>query len=244
VTDALPGEEPADPLLRAVAEYWDDIIGRAGEEQAARLQALIAGTADSDPVAARAMLGDELLELLPGDHPVSRVMQTAIMYSTPVPEARSRLALAMQWLRAQVAGGRPGPIAPGDAAAETAAARRWPAQADEFDRQVQDRLLSLPSLTAEEVRRNQVDPGDGGLIRLVGPDRQVRLPAFQFTAAGQPWPVVREINEQLGASADPWGVTCWWIDLHQRLAGRPSDLLGRDSDHLLRWAAALVGEEW
>jgi hypothetical protein len=238
VTGTPNSGEPADPLLRAVAEYWDDIISRADKEQAARLRALIDGTAEPDPVEARALLGDELLDLLPADHPVSRVMQTATMYSPRSPDPGSWLAGAMQWLRAQVDGGQPEPAAP-----EEAETRSWAAELDELDRQVQARLLSLPSLTTDEVRGNHVDPGDSRLIRLAGPDRQVRLPAFQFTVDGQPWPVVREVNERLGAAADPWGVACWWVDPHQGLAASPCDLLGRDSDDQLRRAAAIVGEE-
>jgi len=71
----------------------------------------------------------------------------------------------------------------------------------------------------------------------------VRLPAFQFGPDGQPWLVVQEVNQRLGAAADPWGMTCWWVDPHQQLAFSPQDLLGRDSDDLLREAAAAVGEE-
>jgi hypothetical protein len=242
VTDARPAGEPADPLLRAIAEHWDDILQHADEEQTARLRALIDGMTEPDPLEARAALGDELLDLLPPDHPVIRVMRTTTMYSTVSPDPGSELADASRWLRAQLAGGpwsagpesaRPDDAGPGDSAAEL----------DEFDRQVQARLLSLASLTADEVRGNRVDPGGSGLIRLAGPDLQVRLPAFQFAPDGRPWPVVQEVNERLGAAADPWGVTCWWVDPHQRLAVSPQDLLGRDSDDLLRWAAAAVGEE-
>jgi hypothetical protein len=236
MSEARPNGEPADPLLRAVAEYWHDILGYADEEQAARLLALIAGTAESDPVEARAALGDELLDLLPAGHPVIRAMRAASMYSPVSPDPRARQAAALRWLRAQLAGGPawPASAAPGDRAAEL----------DEFDRQVRARLLSLPSLTAEAVRASRVDPGSATLIRLTGPDRQVRLPAFQFRPDGRPWPVVQEVNERLGAAADPWGVTCWWVDPHQRLAASPQELLGRDSDELLRRAAAAVGEDW
>lgn len=229
MTDGPTGEDPADPLLRAVAEYWDDIFRRADEQQAARLRAIVDGTAEPDSIEARAMLADELLRLLPPDHPVRRAMQRTIMYSTLDPDPGSRVAGAFRWLRTQARGGEPG-----DGATEL----------DEFDRQVQARLLSLPALTAEEVRGNQVDPDGGGLIRLARPDRQVQLPAFQFSPGGQPWPVVREVNELLGAANDPWGVTCWWVDPHQWLAGSPRDLLGGNADDLLRSVAAAVGEDW
>jgi hypothetical protein len=224
VTDAQSHGEPADPLLLAIAEYWDDILQRADEEQTARLRALIDETAESDPAEARAALGEELLDLLPPDHPVSGVMRTTTMYASLSPDPGLELTNALRWLRVQLEGGEP-------------------AELDEFDRQVQARLLSLPSLTADEVQANHVDPGSSGLIRLAGPDRQVRLPAFQFGPDGQPWLVVQEVNQRLGAAADPWGMTCWWVDPHQQLAFSPQDLLGRDSDDLLREAAAAVGEE-
>jgi hypothetical protein len=230
--------------LRAVAEYWDDIIRLADEEQRARLRALVAGTAEPDPVEARAALADLLLDVLPPDHPIIRVMQTVVMFSAGTTFSGARQADALRWLREQVdAIGAPEPEAPGAVAPATAAAGpEAAADLDEFDELVRGRLLRLPSLTADEVR-GMADPDDKGLIRLAGPDRQVRLPAFQFTPDGRPWPVVREVNARLGAAADPWGVACWWVDPHQRLAASPADLLGRDSDDLLRWAAALVGEE-
>ena len=175
MTDAPPGGEPADPLLRAVAEYWDDIIGRADQERAARLRALVDGTAEPDPVEARAALGDELLDLLPPDHPVSRARRANIMYVTMAPDPGARLADGLRWLWTRVAGSQPGDAPPGDGAVDL----------DELDRQVRARLLSLPSLTADEVLGSHVDPAGTGLIRLAGPDRQVRLPAFQFAPDGR-----------------------------------------------------------
>lgn len=238
MTEEPPSGEPADSLLRAVAEHWDDIIGRADEEQADRLQAIVAGTAEPDPVEARAELGDELIGLLPPDHPVIGIMRTTTMYSASSEDADAQLAGALRWLRAQVSG-RAAATALESAELSTTSME----ELDPFDRQVRARLLSMPSLTAEDVRRGHVDPGDRGLIRLDGPDRQVRLPAFQFAPDGRPWPVVLEVNERLGAATDPWGVTCWWVDPHQRLAASPRELLERNSDDLLRWAAAAVGEE-
>lgn len=238
MTGGPPSGEPADSLLRVVAEHWDDIIGRADEEQADRLQAIVAGTAEPDPIEARAALGDELTGLLPPDHPVIGIMRTTTMYSAVGPDAGSRLAEGLRWLRAQVGDGAAAP-APEPAELSITATE----ELDPFDRQVRARLLSMPSLTAEDVRRSHVDPGDRGLIRLAGPDRQVRLPAFQFAPDGRPWPVVLEVNKRLGAATDPWGVTCWWVDPHQRLAASPRELLDRNSDDLLRWAAAAVGEE-
>jgi hypothetical protein len=147
--------------------------------------------AEPDPVEARAELGDELIGLLPPDHPVIGIMRTTTMCSASGEDAGSQLAGALHWLRAQVGGGAAAP-APEPAELGTAATE----ELDQFDRQVRARLLSMPSLTAEDVRRSHVDPGDRGLIRLAGPDRQVRLPAFQFAPDGRPWPVVLEVNER------------------------------------------------
>jgi hypothetical protein len=49
------------------------------------------------------------------------------------------------------------------------------------------------------------------------------------------------VNERLNAAADPWGVTCWWVDPHARLDAVPADLLGHGRDALLLQAAAAVG---
>lgn len=43
----------SDPLLRAVAEHWDEIIAAASEERRDRLRSLVAGTAEADPAEAR-----------------------------------------------------------------------------------------------------------------------------------------------------------------------------------------------
>jgi len=106
---------------------------------------------------------------------------------------------------------------------------------------VQARLLDLPFLSPDELRSRGGEPDDSRLIRLTHPDRGVQLPAFQFTGAGRPRPVVQEVNEQLDAAADPWGVTCWWVDPHARLGAVPADLLGQQRDALILRAAAAVG---
>jgi hypothetical protein len=82
VTDPQPpGGGQNDPLLRAVARYWEEIQGLAREEQLGRLRGLLDGTAEPDPAEARAALADELLDLLPPDHPVIRVLRTGVLYS-------------------------------------------------------------------------------------------------------------------------------------------------------------------
>lgn len=225
------GEEPEDQLFGVLAEYWDEIQDLADEEQRERLRGLVAGTAEPDPVEARAALADELLDLLPPGHPLAQRLISGVMFwSGDQTDSGTGLKGSFQWLRLRVL--------PSD----------WRRSAEpeafgEFDQQAQARLLSLPSLSPEEVRLRNVDPDDGSLIRLSRPDHTVQLPAFQFTEAGPPWPIVREVNERLDAAGDPWGVTCWWVDPHARLETVPAGLLGQERDTLLRRAAVMVGEE-
>jgi hypothetical protein len=238
-------EQPYDPVLRAVADYWDDIRRYADPGQRERLAALVAGTAEPDADEARAALADELLDILPPGHPVSQLLRATPMYGDEL-SARSEAQLAddLRRLGTLVSAG---PLAvPAAAAAVSATA---PAVAGtgppggDFDRQVQTRLLALPSLSADDPRSRTVAP-DPGLIRLPRPNDTARLPAFQFGPSGAPWPVVREINELLDAAGDPWGVACWWADPHERLGAAPADLLGLDKDDLLRLAARAVGEDY
>jgi hypothetical protein len=113
---------------------------------------------------------------------------------------------------------------------------------DELDAEVRDRLLDLPRLNAQQVRANDADPARPELIRLTDADGDEWFPRFQFDDRGTPWSLILELNALLGAHDDPWGVTCWWVDPHARLAVAPADLLGRDDD-LLRRAARAVTED-
>jgi hypothetical protein len=235
-----------------VAEHWEEIQALADSEQRERLAGLIAGSTQPDPAEARAALADELLDLLPPDHPVTRVLLTRTMYSGRGNE-QSAAALADSLRRLSMlvlASGESAWPAPGvsnPAAAEPAPEPPPSGHAgrpDDFDRHVQARLLALPSLSADDAWRGHIEPDDSRLIRLPGPDGAVRLPAFQFTPAGEPWPVVQEVNQVLDAARDPWGVTCWWVHPHERLGVVPADLLGRGDDELLRWAALTVEEEY
>lgn len=113
---------------------------------------------------------------------------------------------------------------------------------DELDVEVRSRLLALPRLSAGQVLANDVDPHRPELIRLTDAEGEVWFPRFQFDDRGSPMPVILEINDLLGASDDPWGMTCWWVDPHARLAAVPTDLLGRDED-LLRLAARAMLED-
>ena len=86
-------EQPGDPVLRAVAASWDDIQRHADPRQRKRLAALVAGMAEPDADEARAALADELLDILPPDHPVSQLLRATPMYSDE-PSARSEAELA------------------------------------------------------------------------------------------------------------------------------------------------------
>ena len=84
MTDARrPGDHQEDPLRRELARHWDDIQNRADGEQQDRLRALAADLDGPDAAEARAALADELLDLLPPDHPVIRVLRTGTMFLRP-----------------------------------------------------------------------------------------------------------------------------------------------------------------
>lgn len=228
---------PEDPLLRALAEYWDEIQNLADEQQRQRLRELVAGDAEPDPLDARAQIVDVLLDVLPPRHPMVALLRTGILYKSGGGVATPQVADSLLRLRLLVLrNDRAGSAGPPAAWPRTG----YPAELTEFDRQVQTRLLDLPFLNMGELRSRAIDPDDARLIRLVNPGREVQYPAFQFTADGGPWPVVQEVNEQLDALTDPWGVTCWWVDPHAVLAVAPATLLGRGQDDLLRQAAADV----
>jgi hypothetical protein len=240
VTDS---EQLGDPVLRAVAGYWDDIQRHADPGQRERLAALIAGTAEPDADEARAALADELLDILPPDHPVCQLLRAGTMYSDGL-SARSEAELVddLQRLsRLVLAADEPAASLAASPAASATAGTGPPG--GDFDRQVQARLLALPSLSADDPRSQAVAPVRG-LIRLPRPDGTAQLPAFQFGPSGVPWPVVHEINELLDAAGDPWGVACWWVDPHERLDAAPAALLGRGEDALLRLVAKTVGEDY
>lgn len=83
-----------DPLLRAIAEHWDDIARLADPGQRQLLADLVAGRTELDPDEARAELTDVLLDFLPPDHPVSEILRSETMYSV-VPDPSVRLTIDM-----------------------------------------------------------------------------------------------------------------------------------------------------
>lgn len=65
-------------------------------------------------------------------------------------------------------------------------------------------------------------------------------PAFQIDVVHRALrPIVREINRQLGAKDDPWGVASWWFTYDSRLGGEPAAFVADPAkESELRAAAA------
>jgi hypothetical protein len=212
-------------FLDAVGRHWDEIAELAGPERTERLRGLVAGATEPDPVEARAALADELLDLLPADHPLVAVLRSGVMFDLGIERGVTEAELAAEFdrLRARIA-------------IEPTAMRA--AELDWFDHAVRARLLALPALTPGEVSRRGGDPDAPDVIRLPTADGAVRVPEFQFGPDGDLLPVVADVNTQLVAGKDPWGATCWWTDEHSRLLTAPLELLSTGRDQLLRAAAA------
>ena len=86
------GDGHEDPLLRAVAEYWDD-IQRAGRSAAARTADRAAGRARRKLIRAstRAELTDILLDVLPPRHPlIERLLTVPAVRRRPARRAPTR----------------------------------------------------------------------------------------------------------------------------------------------------------
>jgi hypothetical protein len=68
-----------------------------------------------------------------------------------------------------------------------------------------------------------------GVLSLQVGNRFV-FPAFQFDRPHHAIrPLAREINVELGAAQDPWGVASWWYTANPVLDARPSDLVSDES---------------
>ena len=95
--------------------------------------------------------------------------------------------------------------------------------------------VANPREAASDLRRR-------GSVVGVRQGNRYLFPAFQFDLISQRvHPVVAEINTQLGAADDPWGIASWWVSASTRIGGTsPKDLVGADRDDDLRELASCV----
>ncbi len=107
---------------------------------------------------------------------------------------------------------------------------------------IEDWIGAAKAYSPAHVQRMGADPEQPGLIRIPRPDGRPALPAFQFTRAGEPNPVVLRINRLLGADDDPWGVADWWLCPNVWLGATPAHVLDTVDDDVLVAAAAVVTE--
>jgi hypothetical protein len=265
-----------DEFLEVLRRYWPAVMEVADADQREVLTRLVDGLELDDAIDIRAALADELMDLLPDDHPVIEALRGNVMYGTGV--ALDDVELSLRRLRESLRppGSFPGGGADdsslegilsgffGEAASEPAGAPGAPSPGslDDFDRRVRANLRAFPAFTPAELGDDVAR--QPGLIRLPAnresdpagnndgnPDGAkdgeqnddgsgVRLPAFQFDPQRRPRATVLQINTRLRADIDPWGVMCWWVYPHARLAAVPTDLLDVDEPLLTRAAAALL----
>jgi hypothetical protein len=228
----LPG------AMRALAESWDDVIGRITGEQGVVLRGLVSELLRSQGVDRRDAaleIMELLMPVLPVEHPVRRAFATesakldrgSVNWDAALADLRPHLSVTAAAPPLIGPGGGPG----------------TPDQQEGIRREVERWLLAAPTLGESEVRRRGADPQDRGLIRLRLPGDDVRLPAFQFGADGRPHPVVVTINLLLDAHDDPWGVADWWLGGNAWIGAVPADVIGSVDDQVLIEAARAVFEE-
>jgi len=209
--------------IRALRDHWDDVVSRLDEQRRQELRGLVADLGGPGHQRAVARLADLLVEELPPDHPVRRALAQGYLLAPPATpdwtELRASLE-ALAWRPEEGAGvGEPVLAA------------------------VLDRLLRVPALTEDEVRRRGADPADPDLIRLDRRDGGRQWPEFQFAPGAGPLAVVRVVNGLLDAAGDPVGAADWWLSRNAWLDGQPSLLIGvAPDDHLVRAARALSAE--
>jgi hypothetical protein len=232
----------AEDAMGALARYWDDVISRLDDASGRELRNLIAEVGGTGHARAVIAVTQLLVRELPPSHPVRRALSRGYLYTSGPADwpalrqdvlAAAGLALG-EPLAAEPASGH-------DASAGRAGDRDE--SANDILAEVTERLLRAPALTEDEVRLRGADPADPGLIRLDRPDGGQQWPSFQFGRGGVPFPVVRTVNNMLGAETDPLGVADWWLGVNAWLDGRPSDLIGGVPDELLVRAARAVTEE-
>jgi hypothetical protein len=215
--------------ITALSRSWVDVAGRLGPARLREMRDLVADLGGPAHDEAMARMADLLEETLPAEHPVIQALFEGHL-SEP---ATLDWPVISDQLRREIEAALAG-------AAEPDAESR-PGEA--ILRRVADRVLQASALTADQVRERGGDPDDPGLIRLERADGRPQWPAFQFGPDGGPRPVIRAVNDLLGASADPFAAADWWLSRNSWLGDRPSVLIGRVPDHYLVRAARAVGED-
>jgi hypothetical protein len=240
VSDLPPdGSAPArsELLVRTLVADLDTVLAALDPQQRQELWSLIADTNDLSPAQVLLALEELLLWAdLPANHPVSRALATArfigIRDAGPSMTAQESLEFLRSFLQTDPdthilseLQAHPAPqVDPEPKAGLSGPAEGQPIPEYGSYAAVIGRLIDLPALSPEEVRRAGTDPQLPELIRLQ--DRAaIRLPRFQFDLAGAARPIVLEVNRVLGAAQDPWGVAGWWTDLHAWLERAPMELL-------------------
>jgi hypothetical protein len=207
----------------ALRENWSDVAGRLDAMREQELRGFIAEIGGDAHEVALTQIVELIVAELPPGHPVLRALAEGYLFRERQVDWRALradlLALALQ------APGTAASAAPGTILAEVA-----------------NRLLRAPSLTEDEVRLRGVEPADPDVVRLKRPDGERQWPSFQFAQAGGLLPVVRTVNELLGAATDPLGVADWWLGVNAWLDARPSELIGVRDELIIR-AARAVAEE-
>jgi hypothetical protein len=213
-------------VLAALAEHWDDVLSHldaaARQQLTATVEQVVADPERSTDAALEIVT--LLVHVLPVDHPVVRATRGGLRLAgrpaggMPVPAP----------LRARLAALRPLGDQPDPERIWTAARRR---------------LLAAPSVSAEQVLAQGVDPDLPDLIRLDRDDGTIQLPVFQFGARGAPLPLVLQINRTLDVFDDPWGVADWWLGQNAWLEQIPAQLIGVVDDRVLLATAACAVED-
>lgn len=218
-------------VLRTIAEHWQEIAQVLDDDGRRRLEALAVAVSGGDRDELLDALADvcaRSVPLLPDDHPLARELRGQLRFAT----GGATLTLPAAVLTAFA--GIPGRVSrsvdgsdPDDGSgSDVEEARR--------------RLLEVPALSAEEVRRAGQDPDSPDVIRLLDDVGQVRIPAFQFDADRTPISVVLSINHLLGSDEDPWGVADWWLGENAWLDAVPARLIGIVADGVLLGCAEAV----
>jgi len=224
-------------LISVLAENWDDVLDRMDPQAGAELSHLVRRiiTGDSDEIIDAAIeLAPLLLAWLPAAHPAAAAARSGgyrrsggppgPLVSPTLLARLDRLGLRPALLDRDISG--PEPLDPEEI---WAGARR--------------RLLQAPSMSAAQVTALGNDPVRSELIRLERDDGTAQWPLFQFGPDGALLPLVRRINEMLGAGDDPWGVADWWLGPNAWLDGVPAQLIGVLADEVLLATAGTMAED-